>query len=275
MSEDTFTPLETEADAVANITRLSTNAKDLNPAVPQALIVPAGAELVVPDMSAWRDAPVRKTGVYCPATVGALIAYVGKHATDATTVWVHPTSGLVTAILDDNGDTPGYRDHRAVLILAKTPEWIYWAAKDSAMSGQEEFAEHIEGGLEEIQVPDAATMLEIAQSFHATSSAAFRSSKRLTSGEQQFQYDEEITAAAGAKGDLTIPTTILLAVAPFIAEQPYKLTARLRFRLSAGRLTLGYVLDRPDSVIRDALEGVAERIAEKFPNTYVGDAPVA
>lgn len=139
------------------------------------------------------------------------------------------------------------------------------------MQNQEGFAEHIEGGLEEIVTPDAADMLEIAQSFHAVSAATFRSQKRLASGEQQFQYDEELTATAGKTGNLTVPTTILLAVAPFIGEERYKLTARLRFRLSGGKLTLGYILDRPDAVVRDALEGVAERLAAEFPRVFVGE----
>lgn len=268
--------IETEAAAVATITRQAANPARLDPAVPQAIIVPAGASLQQPDLSAWRDRPIRKTGTYKPATVDAFLAYVGEHLIDDTTVWVHPTSGLVTAVIDDNGiEAAGYRQHRVALTLATTPEWDYWIGNDRKLLSQDDFAEHIEGGLEEIQTPDAAEMLEISQSFHATIGAQFRSSKRLHSGEQQLQYDEEVTAKAGHKGDLTVPTTILLAVAPFIAEQPYKLTARLRFRLDSGNLNLGYLLDRPDSIKRDALEGVATRLAEAFPNTYVGEAPTS
>ncbi len=240
-------------------------------------VIPADAELAIPDLSAWREFPTRKTGVYQPATVEAFTAYVkGHHDPDGTTVWVHPTSGLVTAILDDNtAESPQWGQHQARLQLQVTPEWTYWAGNDGEMLGQEAFAEHIEGGLEEIVEPDAATMLEIAQTFHATTSAAFRSSTRLVSGEQRLQYDEEIKANAGAAGDLTVPTALLLAIAPFVGEDRYKIAARLRFRLNQGKLTLGYRLDRPESVKRDALEGVAERLGKEFPLTYSGSAPVA
>lgn len=61
--------------------------------------------------------------------------------------------------------------------------------------------------------------------------------------------------------------------APFIGEDRYRIAARFRFRVNGGQLKLGYVLDRPQSVLRDALDGVAERIAEQFPRTYVGEAP--
>ncbi len=243
-----------------------------DPDQPLVFIVPEGATAQVPDMKWWRDAPTRATGTYHPATVEAFASYVERFASEALTVWVHPTSGRIVGVIDDNDpEGPGWGEHRADLRLATTPEWDYWIGNDGLMMSQEQFAEHIEGGLDEISQPDAATMLEIAQSFHATSSAAFRSSTRLHSGEQRLQYDEEITAAAGSAGDLTVPTAIELAVAPFVGEDPYKVAARLRFRLHAGKLTIGYKLNRPDAVKRDALERIAARLAGKFPQTYVGE----
>lgn len=263
-----------DAATVVEVTRAAAVPAILNADAPTGLVIPADAKLELPDLSAWREAPIRRTGIYRPATVEALIDYVTwQEVPEQTTVWVHPTSGKVEAILDDNGADPGYRQHRALLQLEPTPEWKYWAEKDGKMMGQEEFAEHIEAGLEEISTPDAADMLEIAQSFHASKEASFRQSNRLTSGEQRLQYDETLTASAGKTGDLTVPTVILLAVAPFYGEDRYKVTARLRFRLSGGKLTLGYLLDRPESVKRDALEGIAERISEKFTRTFVGEAP--
>lgn len=266
-------PSDNGMDALIDAIRETNVPKPLDPNVPEALIVPAGATLSIPDLSAWRERPTRKTGTYRPATVEAFGAYVEAHAhPQHTTVWVHPTSGRIVGVLDDNApEIPAWGEHRAETTLTATPEWAYWATKDGQMVSQEQFAEHIEGGLEEIAAPEGAEMLEVAQSFHATSSAQFRQSTRLASGEQRLQYDEEVKASAGASGDLTVPTVILLAIAPFIGEDRYKVTARLRFRLTAGKLTLGYVLDRPDSVIRDALEGIASRLAERFPLTYVGE----
>jgi uncharacterized protein YfdQ (DUF2303 family) len=243
----------------------------LDPEAAQIVIVPAGSVAFQPDLSAWRAHPSRRTGEYRPSTVEAFAAVGKLYADDATTVWVHPTSGEVVAVFDDNaGKDPGWRKHSAKLQLQKTPEWLYWTAKDNTMMSQGDFAEHIEGGLEEIARPDAADVLEMAQSFHASHEASFRSQQRLASGEVQFLYDETIKATAGATGQLTVPTTILLTIAPFIAEAREQITARLRFRLSGGKLTLGYILDRPDSVLQAALEGVAERLGKDFPRVFVG-----
>lgn len=248
----------------------------LDPEKPLGIVIPVGSFFYTPDLSAWRLRPTRKTGVYRPATVEVFADYVDTHfIKDVTTVWVHPTNGKVVAVIDDNApDHPEWGEHRVELQLALTAEWKYWLDNDRKMLTQTEFAEHIEGGLDEIAVPDGADLLEIAQTFHMTSGATFRSSVRLSTGQQQFQYDEEGKATAGTSGELAVPTQILLVVAPFFGEQPSRINARLRFRLASGQLRLGYMLDRPEVIVRDALEKVAETLSEKFPLTYVGDAPV-
>lgn len=261
-----------DAEAIIEAARASSIPATLNPEAPQAFVIPENAQLVTPDLRAWRSRPTRKTGIYKPADVASFIAYTKHHLTDDTTVWVHPTTGKTIAVFNDNGQTdPGWGDHRAVLELAPTPEWRYWALNDGKMLSQVEFAEHIEGGLEEIVEPDAADVLEIAQSFHAKSSATFRSSTRLQSGEQRLQYDESIDAKAGPSGDLVVPTQILLAITPFYGEDRYKINARLRFRINGGHLALGYKLDRPDAVLRDAIDHVADALREEFGLTYIGE----
>ncbi len=115
---------------------------------------------------------------------------------------------------------------------------------------QEDFALHIEAGLQEIEQPDAADLLEIAQSFHATTGAAFRSAIRLASGEQQFTYEENIEAKAGRSGQLAVPTTFILLVAPFVGEQERQVVAKPplphQLRQAAARLQTGAARqDRP------------------------------
>lgn len=239
------------------------------------ITVPAGADYRVIDLEQYLELPTSKRGVYLPADVDSFVQYVKRHHDkERTTIWVHPESGHIAAILDDvSPDAPAWRRHRVELRLRMTSEWRYWLEQNNRMMSQEDFAEHIEGGLTEIHEPDAAVMLEIAQTFHATTHAQFRSSTRLHSGEQRLQYDEEVKAAAGTAGDLTVPTTLKLAISPFVGEEPYAVAARIRFRLNAGRLTLGYRLDRPEAVVRDSLDKVAERLTLEFPHTYMGDPP--
>lgn len=261
-----------DAQAIIDAARETARPVELDPEKPLAFVLPDDATLETPDLREWRSRPFRKQGIYMPATVDSFVDYVNAHLDDDdTTIWVHPTSGRIEALLNDNAlGHPGWGDHRALLRLEPTPEWLYWIEKDHCLLSQEQFAEHIEGGLNEIEEPPAADMLEIAQSFHATSGATFRSSVRLSSGEQQLQYDREVQATAGARGDMTVPTMFLLAISPFVGEDPYKLAARLRFRVGGGKLQLGYWLDRPDRVQRDAIEQIADRLRGEFAKVYIG-----
>lgn len=246
--------------------------------VPFAFVVPVDAKLELPDLSAWRERPSRKTGNKSLSDLDSFILYAKRHASPDTTVWMHRNNGSVVAVFDDHSghdkdmewQLAGWGQHTAKLQLEHSPEWLYWTAKDGVLMNQVDFVEHIEGGLMEIIEPDAADMLEVAQNFHATTGATFRSSVRLQSGEQQLQYDEEVQATAGIAGAITVPTRFLLALSPWEGEEARSVGARLRFRVSSGKLSLGYYLDRPDRVIRESLENVLKQLKDAFENVYVG-----
>lgn len=256
-------------------------------------VVPDGYQVLIEDTQTYSPHPRRKTGTVRPHTVEALTAYLQRHRQPASTVWVHPTSGNIVAVIDDHeGEpgpliviedgksveldhddrgNPGHGEHRADLQLEHTPEWKFWIGHDGEAFSQSGFAEHIEDGAKEIVEPSPAALLEVASTFHAKSDVQFRQATRLQDGTVQFQYDEVIAASAGKSGEITIPSEFKLAVAPFVGEPKYAVTARLRYRLSVGKLTLSYRIERPHDVVRDALDGVRERLAAEFPGVvFVG-----
>jgi uncharacterized protein YfdQ (DUF2303 family) len=231
------------------------------------------------DLERHAAAPWRPRGTAYPKSVDAFVAYVRRHLTGSTTVWVEPLEGKVVAVLNDHreGQGPEWGDLRAELILPVTPEWTHWTSRDRRFGSQQEFAEHVEDGLDDVRDPAGATLLEIAQTMQATVNAEFRSASRLHDGTIAMQWTEHIDARAGSAGDLTIPQEITLGLAPFYGEQPYEVRARIRYRISGGNLTIGYVLDRPDVVIRDCLTGIRERLSEEFGDgVFIGQpaAPV-
>lgn len=157
----------------------------------------------------------------------------------------------------------GWADHRAVLALRKTPEWLFWEAKDGKLMEQHAFAEHIEDGLDEIITPDGATMLELAQTFLAKTDVNFKSSTLITSGQRQFVYEESTSATGGHNGDIKVPTEFVLGLPPFQGTSAVEVRARLRFRLSSGNLSIGYKLIRPHIVLNDAFDDVATFVQEQ------------
>lgn len=225
----------------------------------------ASGALIPLDLERYRDNPDRRRGTFCPGTVESLIDYVERHKGDGTTIWVHPTEGTIAAILDDH--TPAeaaWRQHRAYLTLTETEEWKFWLQGNGNWYDQEEFAERLQDGLPDIASPDGSTLLEIAQTLQGTTEAKFRSGVKLTNGEVKIEYDESIEATAGKNGELAIPEDFQLAIAPFVGSEPVQVNARLRWRVKGGAIKLGYHLEQPERVVRDALDRIAERLGNRF-----------
>ncbi len=215
------------------------------------------------------EGPRRPTGTTNVYDAASFLAAVERYTVDddlPTVTRDEQANRLVAVLNDHNGRATGWRDHQVSLALRRTPEWQAWL-DGQGLGSQVKFAERIEDGLPEIAVPDPATMLEIAQTFHAATSATFQSGNRLVDGRTQFAYLEDVKASAGTKpGTVEIPETFDLAVRPFIGAERYKVTARLRYRLKAGELTIGYTLVRPDEIERDAFTAVATEVQEGLPD---------
>lgn len=190
---------------------------------------------------------------------------------DRTTVWADVDAGRLTAVLDDHQDaySGGWREHRVRLDLRIDADWSHWAAQDGKLLTQAAFAEHLEAATHTIVAPDAATMYEIATSFRATRNAQFASDTRLDNGDIQLSYLEETDAKAGKRGDIEIPRTFTLRLAPWVGAEPVEVTARLRYDITNGRLVLGYSLHRPDLIKRDVFADLVERLSEPLETAAI------
>jgi uncharacterized protein YfdQ (DUF2303 family) len=242
----------------------------------RVVVVPAGGDAKIVDLSRYSEKPARAQGSATTKSVASFLDYVARHNTTGTTIWVEPQDGRVVAVLNDHGEhqAPDWGDLRAELALPVTPEWKHWMSRNGKKGDQGDFAEHIEEGINEIREPDGAHVLEVAQSIQATVTADFKSAHRLDNGAIGVQWVEDVDAKGGRAGDLEIPRELVLGISPFYGEAPYEIRARIRFRIVAGELQIGYDLDRPDAVIRDCLVGVRDRIDEAFPGqVYIGSPP--
>lgn len=218
------------------------------------------------DLEQYAPVPTRKRGLVQLRTAEALFGYAKRHADEhATTLWSDLSTAQVEAVFNDHTSEQdaGWGDHRAVLALVSTADWDHWLRRDGQLLAQEQFAEHIEDGADAVTSPDAATMLEIAQSFHAKRGVNFRSGKQLASGEVQFLYEETLNAKAGQRGEIGVPALFQLTLQPFEGGAAYQLFARFRYRIDAeGGLRLGYRLIRPDKVREQAFDGVCDQLGE-------------
>lgn len=213
------------------------------------------------DLEEKLPAPRRKSGAVSLYEDDSFSRYVNKHkVAGATELYGDIDERHVIALINGHDEShAGWGDHRARLELAFTDDWRFWTGKQG-LKGQVEFAELIEDGIDAIVTPPGAEMLELAQTFQAHTSVNFRSSTMLDNGQRQLNYSEDVSAQAGANGQVVIPAEFELGIAPFEGCDPYRVRARLRYRISEGKLAIGYTLVRPEDVVRAAFTDVLARV---------------
>lgn len=230
-----------------------------------SVFVPPGYRHEIVDTEKYAREPSRRRRqvvvTRTPALVDYLARYVGEP--EICTLYVNPDVPGIIGVLDD---ADGWREDRVTLRWKTTVGWERWATASGKLLDQEAFADLIEEGLTEIAKPSGADLLELAQSIHATTSARFSSDRRITSGQVQFSYVEQIDAKAGGDGQMSIPATIELVLAPFEGAAPRQISARLRYRVQGGKLSLGIVLNQPNEFLLDAVDFEVQTIREAHPN---------
>ncbi len=218
--------------------------------------------------------PDRKTGVFCFTDVESVVGHILKHAMPETEIYADVDSDSVTAVINAHeawadgepsdsmayAGLAGWGDHRAVLTLRRTEDWVEWTARDRKWMAQTEFAEFIEQQIPNCVAPVGAEMLELAQTFKATKATKFEQSRRLKSGETKLEWREDIEAKAGPRGSLDIPDEIHVALRPYECSPAYRVAARLRYRIDGGDLRLSFVLIRPRDVLLEAFGEVVKAV---------------
>jgi uncharacterized protein YfdQ (DUF2303 family) len=223
----------------------------------------------------WREQPKRKEGTTTVRDVASFAAHWAKHADEASEIYAHREACSVTAVLDAH-TAAGARwgKHRLVLGLKFSEAFKAWTTCDGRHMDQETFAEFLEDNRADIHTPAAAEMLEIATSLQASTKAEFSQATSLANGQRKLSYVEDTSAKAGQRGDLTIPTEIVLAVQVFDgATVADRLTARFRYRIANGKLSLHYKLDRPADVISSAFEGIVHEVTDACSATVLRGTP--
>src|SRR5690349_5150756 len=197
MSEDATIEMTGQPEGLAAVIAAAERAVEPHEIDPSKVYRVGSPDGELLDLEYVLEHPRRPAGEYRLATVESFTDLVDRFGGDGLTIWIDPDVRQVEAVFNDNASgQPGWADFRAVLPLAATTEWRHWTDGDGRMMDQEAFAEHIEEGVKELVEPDAATMLEIAQSIQATVNTEFRSARRVADGEIQMVYVENIEGRA-------------------------------------------------------------------------------
>jgi uncharacterized protein YfdQ (DUF2303 family) len=210
---------------------------------------------------------VRQTVIF--DAVDSFCSYLDDYSQqNETRIFVGESSLCVRAVVDYH-DRVGARhgQHRAYYQLARSTEWATWLKANGRMMLQMEFAEFLEDNRDDITVPAAADLIEMAQEFKATKDVQFASSQVLRSGEVKLVYNETIKASGTTKErELAIPEQFQISLPIFNRGDVRDVQARFRFRIADGHLLLGYRIVGPERVERAAFDDVVTEIATRHPS---------
>lgn len=224
------------------------------PAIPFVVIPDA---FTLTDLERLYPAPFRKKGNTTLKDAASFIAFVSEHKDGQTKLYGGLTPPQFKAVFnDDSATTPGWGDHTAAYTCPLSIEWTTWSASNKKQMNQESFAQFIEDNAPDCVAPDAASMIEIARTLEAKKKVNFASGMRLSNGQNELTYEEEITGTA-SKGKMPLPETFDIGIPVFDGGGPWKLTARLRYRIAdGGKLTIWYDLERPHKTLEQAAKEV-------------------
>jgi uncharacterized protein YfdQ (DUF2303 family) len=211
--------------------------------------------------------PSRRRGTVTLYDAPSFAAFVNLFNDERTRTFADPATVSFLSVLDYHGagsaadHAAEFCDFRAKLTLKTSEQWNIWSGKNEKAFAQTEFAEFIEDNTKDIFDPTAAVMLEVARDLQAKTEVNFASSTVLQSGQVQLKYTETIQAGVGA-GNVEIPTAFKIRIPVFYGEEPAEISARLRFRLSQGKVTFHYKLYRPVETLNDAFNKAVGSIGD-------------
>lgn len=218
--------------------------------------------------------PRRKTGTVEFITAESFITYANTHKGAGTAIFGDRDGAKVVGVLDGHSAlAPGWGEHRAVLKLELERRWQDWAKLDRKQVGQEAFVEFLEDHKADIASPDAAELIEVCTALRGKKGVEWASGVDLQTGAIQLSYQETLEATSARKGTLTVPAHLTLGLKVYRGQAPYRVDARLRWRITDGKLAFVLVLDAPEDVIDAAFADVVEAIGTSVELPVLFGAP--
>lgn len=262
-------PLQMESErphaALLRVGAAALDVKVVDKAKAPLVLVPDGYKVQYVELE--DQPPKRKEGKHTILSAASFISFYAKHAVEGCTeiYGIRGDRPAFSAVFDDHSATgPGWRRFQAHYECPLAREWTVWTGNNgqAKAKGQEAFAEFLENNQLDVFEPNGAVMLEIAKQLEAKKNVNYESGIRLSDGQIQYRYEEQIQGSA-AKGTMTIPENFSLAIPVFDGGPRYQIEARFRYRINSDRkLVLWYDLVRPHKVIEDAAQEVWALIEE-------------
>lgn len=241
------------------------------------LTIPKDHQSKILDLESLLDAPDAKRGKFKFHTTDSLISYVDKHKSPQTMCFADSAQRCFEVIFETHSSLDAsWHSHRASFAPRHSLEWNAWIVQDGKGMQQADFAEFIEANLIDIVQPSHADMMELALTFSAKSNIQFSRVIRLDNNTEQVEFNETVNATVGAKQTAKVPKKFILDIPVFEGGPKVKVPADFRYKVQGQSLVMGYKLTRPERLVTDEFEKIAEKIGKTVGKTNLlyGSAPV-
>ena len=230
-------------------------------------------------------APERRKGSAALESVDAFIAHAKRFSDADSVVFANPdpTSPSLTSVLDYHragaDGSPRFGQHRGVYRFPLSAEWQAWNANNNKAMSQVNFAAFLEDRISDIADPKGANasalafvhsllvefaspqrLLDLSRGLQITVESKVGAHVSLSSGEGQITFTEAHADATGKP--IKIPGAFLIQIPVFRGDALYQIGARLRYRISEGKVVWSYVLYRTDRVFDDAVKVACDVVAK-------------
>lgn len=242
--------------------------------------LPNGVTIQQIDTEHLLEGPRRAKGSARTDDLASFVAYLARHCTGSSVVWIdlNPLTSTLRlhAVIDDHATSvPGWRSHTVSYTPRASVEWATWLAGNAKPLGQAEFAAWMENQLADVAtvegLPTGADMLAMLIDFEAKQDMRIKSTVRLQSGGVQLEYVDTDDAATISR--MRVFDRFAIGIPAFWGGDRYRIDARLRYRAAEGKVKFWFELIRPDRVLDAAAHDIISKLQEALAESGI-EAPV-
>lgn len=210
------------------------------------------------------------------------VAYVNDYKNDATVAFA--SRERLQVVFDyHKPDAPKWCKHTITFKYRRSGRWNLWERNNNQWMSQEDFADFLDSGLNEITRPVQSDILDIVKNFRATVNADVTS--KIGQGGTSFTYRQDTKGGSSKTTEIEVPEYIAVQVAPFeglqslngmIADDKkqipiYEFRAKCNWKLRGEKPEFKIQLLGFEDAIDETLESVRVAIKELTGvTTYIG-----
>jgi len=170
-----------------------------------------GAQQKIESIEKFLGAPVSIKESRSFDDLRGFVEYINAYKNDNTAAFAN--RNRIQVVFDYHGkDSPRWGSHSIEFSYRRSSRWGLWEKNNNQWKSQEDFADFLDNGLEEITTPAQNVVLDIVKNFRATVNAEAES--QIGADGTHFSYRQTIKGGA-KKTDVTLPEFLSIKVAPY------------------------------------------------------------